>query len=72
MWPTLKRFGYNMLIILTGGFFLNLRNRAKYEHFRNFALEEVGLTAVKDPSRSTILGGSCIDIICVRDAPHVR
>jgi hypothetical protein len=66
MWPRLKRFGdYNMPIILTGDSNFNLRDRANYEHFRSFVPEELGLTVVTDPSRSTTLGGSCIDIICV-------
>jgi hypothetical protein len=70
MWPSLKRFGYyNMPIILTGEF--NFKDLAIYEHFRSFTLEEVGLTVVTDPSRSTTLGGSCIDIFPVRDVPHV-
>jgi hypothetical protein len=73
VWPRLKQFGYyNMPIILTGDFNFNLRNRANYEQFRNFGLQELGPTVVMDPSRSTTLGGSCVDIICVRDVPYVR
>jgi hypothetical protein len=73
MWPRLKQFCYYMPINLTVDF--NLKDRANYEHFRSFALEELGVTVVADPSRrprSTTLGGSCVDIICVRDVPHVR
>jgi hypothetical protein len=71
--PRLKRFSYyNMPIILTSDFNFNLRDCANYEHFRSFALEELGLTVVTDPSRSTTLGCSCIDILCIRDFPHVR
>jgi hypothetical protein len=73
MWPRLSRFGYyNMPIIFTGDFNINLRDRANYEHFRSFALEDLGLIVVTDPTPSTTLGGSCIDIICVRDVPYVR
>jgi hypothetical protein len=73
MWPRLKRFGYcSMSIILTCGFNFNLRDRANYEHFRSFAREELELIVVTDLSQSTALGGSCIDIICVRHLPHVR
>jgi hypothetical protein len=61
-----------MPIILTGDFNFNLRDRANYEQFRSFVLEDLGLTVVTDPSRITILGGSCIDIISVRDVPHAR
>jgi hypothetical protein len=73
MWPRLKRFvHYNLPIILTDDFNFNFRDRANYEQFRSFALEELGLTVVTDPSRSTNLDGSCIDIIHVWDVPHVR
>jgi hypothetical protein len=73
MWPRLKRFGYfNTPIILTGDLNVNLRDRANYEHFRSFALEELGLTIVTDPPRSTTLSGSRIDIIYVRYVLHVR
>jgi hypothetical protein len=71
MWPRLKLFvHYNLPIILTGYLNFNLRDHSNYEYFRSFALEELGLTVVTDPSRSTTLGGSCIDIIHVRDFPH--
>jgi hypothetical protein len=72
MWQGLKRFGYYMSIIITGDFNFKLRDRANYENFRSFALEELGLTVATDPSRSTTLGGSGIDRICVRDVSHVR
>jgi hypothetical protein len=42
MWPRLKRFGYcNMPINFTGDFNFNLGDRANYEHFRSFVLEEL-------------------------------
>jgi hypothetical protein len=51
MWVRFKRFGsYNMPIILTGDFDYNLRDCANYEHFSSFALEELGLIIVMDPS----------------------
>jgi hypothetical protein len=61
-----------MPIILTSDFNFSLRDHANYEHFRSFSLEELGLTIVMDPSRSTTLDGSCIDKICMRDIPHIR
>jgi hypothetical protein len=73
MWPRLKRFGcYNMTITLTGYFSFNLKDRPNYEHFRSYALEELGLTKITYPSLSITLGGSCIEIICVRNVSHVR
>jgi hypothetical protein len=72
MWPRFKRFGYYTSIILTSYFSFSLRDHVNYEHSRSFALEELGLTLVTDPSRSTAFSGSCIDVICVRGIPHVR
>jgi hypothetical protein len=73
MWSRLKQFSYyNMPIILTRDFNFNLEDRANYERFRRFTLEELGLTTVTDLSHVTTLCGSCIDIICLCDVPHIH